>query len=203
MKKISTSLPLSNHSWGTAADFNSYTWDKLVTGTAASGSSAWQGSTAIDPNRGWASGGIIPPTNQSFNIPFRYAEIPCLLCNEIISVPIFISLGGSPCFLAVCPKCQRRFMVHETVCHDDCDFRLDCLGKGIFINLHKYPIIDIKTIREPEPKWIVDIPIVVNVHYSFPSLYIIQSEIQYSELKPIQNDWFTGDPFQLPNVSKR
>jgi|WetSurMetagenome_2_1015567.scaffolds.fasta_scaffold00469_52 hypothetical protein len=200
MKKMtSASLPLTNHNWGVTADFNSHVCDKLITGTAAA-NNVWPGSTTINP--GWHTGGIID-TNQTVNMPTRYAEISCLHCDEQISIPIFLSLTGSACFVAVCPKCQRRFMVHDTICHDECDCKLSCLGIGIFINLHKYPIIDLKTIREPEPKWIVDIPIVVNVQYLIPQdIYIIQSEISYGELKPIQNDWLTGDPFQLPNVSK-
>lgn len=191
------------------------TWKQ--TGTTIPAGVTASGTWAIDPAKfkqvwedqfkGFHHGGIISPNDFSSNGvsagPSRYAEIPCLYCNEQISVGV----QYQPCWSVYCLKCKQRFMVHMQTCDPECERRVDCLGVGIFVNLERYPIIDRTLLRTPEsPNWIMrPDQIKINVSYSLPSdLVILSYGINKSESNStVQDDWFKGDPFQLPNVLKR
>lgn len=206
-KKFVTGSFLSDHNW---TQLNDISFEPIgtrkLTGTVAP--SNWK----VDPSNiiqpwGFHQGGIINPEDFSSNgitaRPDRYAEIPCLYCNEQIS----IGVQYLPCWSVYCAKCKQRFMVHMKSCDPECERRLDCLGVGIFVDLQKYPIIDRTLLRTPEsPNWIMrPDQIKVNVSYSIPSdLVILSYGTNKSESNStVQNDWFKGDPFQLPNVLKR
>ena len=183
------------------ADFKSQ-YEGLWTGTANANSNISWGTTAVDPN--WHQGGIVPPdykSNSTINVPTRYVEINCLFCNSRFSTPLM----QQRCWMAMCVSCMNSFRLHLETCDPECDQRVDCLLNGILSNISLKPIIDIQGIRQPEipSQWIINPNSSINWNYHFTSdLYVIKYENPYAP-RTVQDNGFKGDPFQLPDVSKR
>lgn len=182
-------------------DFKSQ-YEGLWTGIADANSNISQGTVSIDPQ--WHSGGIVPPDykpNTVINIPTRYVEIDCLYCNTRFSTTVV----QNRCWSVHCMSCQKWFKLHMGVCDPDCDQRVECLLMGIMTHVGRRTIIDITGVRMHEKgEWIANPHATVNVTYDIPSqLYVIKYESQYYESRVVQDNRFEGDPFQLPDVSKR
>lgn len=187
-----------------AADFKSQ-YEGLWTGLANANSNTCIGTSAVNPQ--WHTGGLVPPSykpNSTINIPTRYVEINCLYCNTRFSTPVFATLSER-CWSGHCMSCQKWFKLHMEICNPECENRFECLMMGILTNAGRKPIMDITGIKESDVgEWIVNPHATVNIAYDMPTqLYVIKYENLFYETFSVQDDGFKGDPFQLPDVSRR
>jgi hypothetical protein len=200
-KKFSTGSFLSSNAWSNSAGLVSGSWTGQL---ADSNAGMCNGTTTIDPQ--WHSGGFVPPDykpNAAFNIPVRYVEIHCLFCNARFSTPIL----QQRCWGIICVSCMKSFRLHMETCDPECDQRVDCLLIGIISHVKLQPIINVQGIRQPEVnsgQWIVNPNSTIKWDYNLVTdLYVLKCENQYYEACSVQDNRFKGDPFQLPDVSKR